>query len=304
MFIDITGKRRLKACLHLHTDRYDGRISPEAAFAMYESAGYDILAVTDHWVFSESGQYGSMKLITGCEYHAVGTGNGSDVMETFHILGLDMDRPIGLDKEISYRDTPVHERVRTLVKAIRDVGGAAILAHPAWSLNAPDQILACGDFDGTEIYNAVSEWGMSDRPYSGQIVDLLAMRGTILPLLATDDAHYYEGDQMRGMTMLEADAVEELGFAGAIRAGRFYSTQGPEVHLERISDTQVRVRCTPVSKIAFLSNIPWMPNRIQRGDGLTEAVFDLHPRGMETYIRAEVTDANGLCGWSNIIQLR
>ena len=303
MFIDITGKRRLKACLHLHTTRSDGHITPEEALAMYERAGYDIMAVTDHWKFAEAGQYGNMKLITGCEYHAVGTGVDSDLMETFHVLGLDMDHPIEFPKAFPLAPTPVHDRVRDLVKAIRNAGGVAILAHPAWSLNAPDQILKCGDFDGTEIYNSVSEWCMSDRPYSGQIVDLLAMRGVILPLLATDDAHYYDGDQMRGMTMLEADAVEELGFAGAIRAGRFYSTQGPEVHLERVSETQVRVRCTPASKIAFLSNLPWAQGRVHRGEKLTEAVFEVHPGSYETYVRAEVTNSLGLCAWSNIIKL-
>lgn len=302
MFIDITGKRRLKACLHLHTTVSDGKVTPEKAIELYEKAGYDILAITDHWGFSSPGHYGNMRLITGCEYHVVGSGTNG-VAETFHILGLDMARPLDLTQEFSYLNTPMHQRVNELVAQIRSAGGAAILAHPAWSLNAPDQIMDCGDFDGTEIYNSVSEHGMSDRPYSGQVVDMLAVRGVNLPLLATDDTHYYDGDQMRGITMLEADAVEALGVAGAIRAGRFYSTQGPEIHLEQVSEMRFRVRCTPVSKIVFLSNLPWTPNRVQKGDGLTEAYFDLDPKGHETFLRAEVTDRNGRCGWSNIIML-
>jgi histidinol phosphatase-like PHP family hydrolase len=303
MFIDITGKRRLKACPHLHTTCSDGKITPEEAMELYEKAGYDILAITDHWRFSAPGQYGRMKLISGCEYHAVGNNGTDNLMQTFHILGLDAHYPCDFPKAFPYASTPISERVMALVESIRSAGGAAILAHPAWSLNAPDQIMACGDFDGTEIYNSVSEHGMSDRPYSGQVVDMLAMRGVNLPLLATDDAHYYDGDQMRGITMLEADAVEELGVAGAIKAGRFYSTQGPEIHLEQVSEKRFRVRCTPVSKIVFLSNLPWAPNRVQKGDGLTEAYFDLDPRGYETFLRAEVTDRDGRCGWSNIIML-
>ena len=193
MFIDITGKRRLKACLHLHTTVSDGKVTPEKAIELYEKAGYDILAITDHWGFSSPGHYGNMRLITGCEYHVVGSGTNG-VAETFHILGLDMARPLDLTQEFSYLNTPVHQRVNELVAQIRSAGGAAILAHPAWSLNAPDQIMDCGDFDGTEIYNSVSEHGMSDRPYSGQVVDMLAVRGVNLPLLATDDTHYYDGN--------------------------------------------------------------------------------------------------------------
>lgn len=303
MFTDITGKRRLKACLHLHTTLSDGNVSPEEAMDMYEKAGYDILAITDHWRYAYPGKYGAMQLISGCEYHIVGP-NADGVLETFHVLGLDMTHPLDLPLDYPYISTPVHQRVRYLVEQIRAAGGVAILAHPAWSLNAPDQILACGTFDGTEIYNSVSEHGNSDRPYSGQIVDLLAVRGMRLPLLATDDAHYYDGDQMRGMTMLEADAVEELGFAGAIKAGRFYATQGPEVHLERISDTQVRVRCSPVSKISILSNLPLAPSRVHRGKDLTEAVSDISPSGHELFLRAEVTDENGRCAWSNILSVK
>lgn len=303
MFTDITGKRRLKACLHLHTTITDGNLPPEEVIAMYEKAGYDILAITDHYKFHPGGQYGNMKLFSGCEYHLVGPNAPGGIYETLHVVGLDMDRDPELDRAFAVSPLPVHQRVREVVESIRAAGGVAILAHPAWSLNTPEEIMDCGSFDGTEIYNSVSSWTRADRAYSGQIVDMLAMRGTCLSLLATDDAHYYAGEHMRGMTMLEADAVEELGLAGAIRAGRFYATQGPEIHLERISDTHVKVRCTPVSKIVFFSNIPSAPGRVQWGDGLTEAVCPLVMNGRESYIRAEATDKNGLQAWSNILVL-
>lgn len=303
MFTDITGKRRLKACLHLHTTLSDGDATPEQAMEMYEKAGYDILAITDHYKYHAAGQYGAMQLISGAEYHFIGADRPDGPIETFHVLSLCADREPDLPFALAEGTSPVHRRVRDAVATIRRAGGLAVLAHPAWSLNTPEQIMDCGSFDGTEIYNSVSAWGMSDRPYSGQIVDMLAMGGVWLPLLATDDTHYYNGDQMRGMTMLEADAVEELGIAGAIQAGRFYATQGPEIHLERIDETHVRVRCTPASKIVFFSNVPCSKGRVHRGEGLTEAVYELVFHRYECFIRAEVTDENGLQAWSNILML-
>ena len=65
MFTDITGKRRLKACLHLHTTASDGDATPEQAMELYEKAGYDILAITDHYKYHTAGQYGAMQLISG-----------------------------------------------------------------------------------------------------------------------------------------------------------------------------------------------------------------------------------------------
>lgn len=303
MFTDITGVRRLKTCLHMHTTISDGKKTPEEALALYEEAGYDIIAITDHWKFRPAGQYGNMKVLSGCEYDVAGFETADGPYETFHVVGLNMAHQPELDRSLQTEDLPIRGKVRKIVDAIHAAGGIAVLAHPAWSLNTPEQILRCCPFDATEIYNSVSDWGMSDRPYSGQIVDMLATVGTSYPLLATDDVHYYNGDEMRGMIMLEADAVEALSFNAAVKAGKFYATQAPEVHLERISREQVKVTCTPASKIAFLSNVPWAAGRMHRGSNLTEAVFSLNLERHERFVRAEVTDENGLCAWSNIIML-
>lgn len=304
MFKDITGKRRLKIGLHTHTKCSDGRLTPEEAMALYADAGYDMLALTDHWHYNPSGEAFGMKIIAGCEYDFFGPNIEGGITETFHILGLGMVRdpeiPRSMQNDFSI---PVHERVRTGVRMIRDAGGIAVLAHPAWSLNTPEQILDAGDFDATEIYNSVSEQGMSDRPYSGLLVDLLASQGIAYPLLATDDTHYYDCDEMKGMIMAEADAVDTLGFTGMIRAGRFYATQGPEIHLERVSPDEVMLKCSPAVKIAFLSNLPWTEGRMIRGFDLTEAVYTLKLSAKERFVRAEVTDKNGLAAWSNVIFL-
>ena len=63
----------------------------------------------------------------------------------------------------------------------------------------------------------------------------------------------------------------------------------------------MKLTCSPAVKIAFLSNLLWTRDRIHRGEALTEAVYEFK-RG-ETYVRAEVTDACGRVGYSNIIPL-
>ena len=307
MFIDLCGHRRLKVGLHTHTTVTDGRKSPEEAAAIYRKAGYDALAITDHWVYHEGGEIGGLTILSGCEYNICGLNTASGVVETYHIVGVGMTREPSIPADYLMGngivvDGHVRDMARILVSAIREVGGLAILAHPAWSVNTPEQIMGCGDFDATEIYNSTSDWGMNDRPYSGIVVDQLASQGYFLPLLATDDTHHYNGDECRGAVMVEADAVEELGMVEALRRGRFYATQGPEVHLERLSPDTVRLRCSPVSKIAVLSNQPWVGDRMARGEGLTEFTYTVKPS--EVYIRAEVTDAYGQVGYSGIIPLR
>ena len=302
MFTDLTGKRRLKVGLHTHTTRSDGHRTPEETAAIYKAAGYDAIALTDHWLYGSGGELSGLPILSGCEYNVDGVDEWTGVTEVYHVVGVGMTRdPEIPDDYLRNHDGHIRDRVRDMVDRIRRAGGLAVLAHPAWSLNTSEQILGCADFDATEIYNSVSDWGMSDRPYSGVIVDQIATYGLHLPLLATDDTHYYDGDQCRGWVAVEADAVEELGMVEALRRGRFYATMGPEVHLERVSPTTVKLTCTPAVKIAFLSNAVWTAGRMVRGDGLTEATYEL--KRHETYIRAEVTDAEGRVGFSNIISL-
>ena len=94
MFTDLTGKRRYKINLHCHSTRSDGRISYEEVLAAYARAGYDMLAVTDHWVWGEAGTFtGSlpdgtpqtMRILSGCEFNV---GGGDSLEGVLHILGV------------------------------------------------------------------------------------------------------------------------------------------------------------------------------------------------------------------------
>ncbi len=305
MFTDLCGRRRLKINLHTHTTLSDGHKSPAECAAIYRAAGYDAIAITDHWVFTPAGEMEGLTIVSGCEYNITGVSRADGVVEIYHIVAIgcteeprvprsyEEDGPGGLD---------IRDRARAIVRAIHEAGGLAVLAHPAWSLNTPDQMADIAGYDATEIYNSVSDWGMSDRPYSGLLVDEAAMRGLIVPLLATDDTHYYDGDECRGFIMVDAETVETVGLCEAIRREAFYASSGPEIHLERLNETEVRLSCSPAVKIAFLSNGVWTAGRMVRGEDLTEAVYRIKPH--ETFLRAEVTDREGRMAYSNILRLR
>lgn len=305
MYTDIRGKRRLKIGLHTHTTLSDGHKTPEEALRIYEELNYDAIAITDHWVYTaEQMSRKGIKLLSGCEYN-IGGSNGPQGV--YHIVGLCMSHDPQIPKnELTDPQKPSALCGREIIRRIREAGGIAILAHPAWSLNTPEQIMALKEFDGLEIYNSVSEAGMSDRPYSGLLVDMIAGVGCFPPLLATDDTHYYEGEEGRGFLMVEAEAVEAFGggmagIAEAVKNGRFYASQGPEIHLDRADARTLRVTCSPCEKIVFFSNIVWTKGRVTRGTDLTEAVYTLNPG--DTFVRAEVTDKNGRCAWSQIISI-
>ena len=149
----------------------------------------------------------------------------------------------------------------------------------------------------------VSDAGESSRPYSGDFVDASACRGRLYPLIADDDTHYYNGeDETASYIMLACGPqATDAELLEAIRRKAFYATQGPEIHLLR-EGNRVTVKCSPAVRISFFSNAVWARGRCFRGSGLTEGSCEVQP--FETFIRAEVTDADGRRAWSNTMDLR
>lgn len=290
MMTDMYGKTRLKINLHLHTTDSDGSRTAQEAAAIYRQAGYDIIAITDHWKYRESGRIDGLRILSGAEYN-IGGGNGA--AGVWHFLALGCEQPPRVQKEDS---------AQTILDEINRQGGLAVLAHPAWSLNTPEMAGSLSGIGATEIYNTVSDAGQSSRPYSGDFVDGCACRGQIYPLIADDDTHYYDGsDETASCIMLScAPDAPDREILEAIRRRDFYATQGPEIHISRKED-QVMVRCSPVSRISFFSNAVWARGRCVRGENLTESACRLLP--FETFIRAEVTDSRGRKAWSNILAL-
>ena len=285
MQTDLFGKKRFKINLHMHTSLSDGSLSAVDAAKYYHDRGYDAIALTDHWFFGGCGELDGMTVLSGGEYNVGGNDGGG----VYHIVGVGMSRAPSVTRSMS---------AQQIIDRIRQAGGVVILAHPAWSLNTPEAILALRGVDGVEIYNSVSGVHQSRRPDSSLIVDMVACRGGLYPLVAADDTHYYEeGEACASYIMAQAQDNSQRALLSAIRNGDFYATQGPEVHLIREGDG-FTVRCSPVCEIVFFSNLTWTP-RVFTGDALETAHYV--PRANERFLRVQVKDADGRLAWTNCI---
>ncbi len=285
---DLFGKTRYKINLHTHTTISDGRQAPEEVCEIYKNMGYDAIAITDHWEYGE--QYeaeNGLLVLSGIEYNIL---NVMPKDGLFHIVGVGMDTNPNLPKTASAQDA---------IDAINANGGMPIIAHTAWSLNTPKQIVSLKNAHVTEIYNSVSGVHMSRRPDSSLIIDMLGAMGKFYNLIATDDAHYYDGEECKSFIMVEADSLAKNDIIKAILDGKFYASQGPEVHAYRDGD-EIVVKCSPCSEIVFLSDWVWS-ERVFEGENLQEARYKITPN--ETYVRVQVKDKDGNLAWTNCIQL-
>ena len=275
----------LKANFHAHTTCSDGKLSPEECIGFYAGAGYDVLAVTDHRKVTET-ESDRILLIPGIEidYRMPG--------QWVHILGL------GMKKEIASRWNP-SGTPQGGIDMIRSLGGIAVLAHPAWSMNTPAFMRSLTGLSGVEIWNSVSTLPLNgDRADSSPLLDVTwASGGKLLPVFANDDSHPYTFEAGVAATMVQAENRSVPAVMNALRAGRFYGTTGPRIlQILKRHNREIIVQCSPAEYVIFYSDSPWSNGRTVAGHDITECSYTIQKN--DHYVRVEVRDADGRKAWS------
>jgi hypothetical protein len=157
----------LVGALHLHSDCSDGGLSPRAVVAQAHSAGLDFLLLTDHDRLAPlpEGYHGRVLVLVGVEVSPPRN----------HYLAL------GIDRAPAPQLPP-----RRFVAAVREAGGAGFVAHPHDQGNPllrlpayPWDAWDAADFDGLEIWNAMSEWCARTRTPWGLLLALAFPRGVL-----------------------------------------------------------------------------------------------------------------------------
>lgn len=278
--------RWYRANLHAHTTNSDGDLSPEECAAFYGRAGYDVLAITDHWCVSEVAPGPAFPLlIPGVELD----GGRPAQRTSYHIVGLNVRARGKIAR-------PEGATAQQLVDMIRESGGDAFVAHPYWSGLMASDILDLEGCFAVEVYNTGCDLEIL-RGYSSVHWDDLLTLGGNPGALAVDDGHHHRVDHGLAWTMIRAEELSVEAVLEALRRGHYYASTGPEIHDLQIADNRLRVTTSPVASIALVS-IPARGGRqfAPKGESLTEAEF---PLPQARYCRVEITDQRGKMAWSN-----
>ncbi len=299
-----TPGRFWRGNLHTHSNLSDGALTPEAVIEAYKSAGYDFLQLSEHflgrfdWPIADTRRWRSNDFTTliGAELHAMGT----EVGELWHILaaGLPLDFPAPGPTETGPE----------LAARARAAGAFVAIAHPAWSQLTPADGRALEAAHAVEIYNhgcAVE----TDRGDGFYLLDRLANEGRRLTAIATDDAHFRHGDYdaFGGFVEVKAESLDPEALLTALKAGQFYSSQGPRLQDVTVSRSEIAVECSPVDSVALLTGTSRALAKV--GRHVTRAVFDLAKvageawtdTGEDKWFRIVAIDASSRRAWTNPI---
>lgn len=267
-----------KGNTHTHTKISDGRLAPEDAIAQYKAHGYDFIVLSDHYKQSPERMENGLLVLSGTEV------DYTFPTQVVHMTAFGAARDIDLAVA---RQSPQHG-----IAAIRAAGARVILAHPAWSLNTLDMLRTLEGISALEIYNAVSTTPYNgDRALSASFSDVASCNGLIVPVVCADDVHFYGEDLCRAWICVNARENTREALLEAFDAGRFYGSLGPVIDQVTLEDGVLTVECSPVSKVVFYTNRPFVGTRCVLGENLRTAQYAVG--AADRFVRIEVEDAQG-----------
>ncbi|MEX3011545.1 PHP domain-containing protein [Hoeflea sp. TYP-13] len=292
--------RFFRGNLHTHSNRSDGALEAEEVCRRYKAEGYDFLALTDHFIgiyeypITDTVPFRDNQFTTilGAELHSGTMQNG----EIWHILA------VGLPQEFAPPDAPHfgpvdgQETGAEIARRARDAGAYVAIAHPQWSGMSLDDARGIEAAHAVEIYNhgcAVS----ADRADGFHTLDLLLSEGRKLDLCATDDAHFTEPDHFGGWVMVKAQENSPDSLLAALKAGHYYSSQGPDFHNIVWNDKSVEVDSSAVSTVIVQGQGSAAVSL--HGDAMTRAEVPLMRFSNSPWLRITIVDRAGKRAWCN-----
>lgn len=287
--------RFYKGNLHTHTTNSDGMRPTAEVVATYRDAGFDFLSITDHFLErygfpitdTRSFRTPAFTTIVGAELHVPATHCG----DNWHIVAVGL--PLDFAPPTSGETGP------QIAARARDAGAFVGIAHPAWYSLTLEDAMSLEAAHAVEIYNETCLW-LNDRPDGWHMSDLLSAHGRRLSGYAADDAHFKEWmpDWCAAWVNVRAESLDPDALLDALKAGHYYSSQGPEIRDLRIEGNRLYLACSAARGV-FLSGRGARYAAVL-GEDLTEAELPLD-RVLDAYCRVTVVDARGKRAWSNPI---
>ena len=289
--------------LHCHSDRSDGLRAPADVADAYRNAGYDFIALSDHfeerygWRITDTRDLNASGFTT---ILAAELSSGAWSERTTYWVSA-----VGLP--LDFEPPPADDPAEAIGRA-RAERAFVVLLHPGLNnlpLEVTDGLPGFDAVDAVEIYNHNTFGSNPDRAHGEYMVDGLLERGRRILVNAGDDAHFaFPGDRFGGWVEVWAETLDPPALLTGLESGSYYSTQGPRIERLELDGDRLRISTSPAHAIALGgAGDRWLDAASvvdEHGGIVTEADFDVSAF-RDSYCRATVVDASGRRAWSNPI---
>lgn len=285
--------------LHTHSNLSDGALALDDVVGRYKAVGYDFVMMSEHfinhfnWPIADTRHLrgNGFTTLIGAELHAPVTSAG----ELWHIVAAGLP----LDFAPAAKGETGPDIARRAVAA----GAFVAIAHPSWSRYTIEDGRALSFAHAVEIYNhgCAIENDLGEGFY---LLDQMLNEGHRLTAIATDDAHFRTPDHFGGWVHVRAPSLDPEALLASLKAGHFYSSQGPRFHDISLSGKTIGIATTPVDSITVVCGNS--RSCVASGRAITSAEFDLSAlekgwllEKKSPWFRVTAIDNGGKRAWSN-----
>ena len=277
-----------KANLHCHSNHSDGDLSPAELKAVYMKNGYSIVAFTDHDVMipHHDLREDNFLPLTAVEYAVNNLNPDKKITDGqachFNFIALDEDMEIQpfwhrtkFVAKHSEHSRPLVKFDESLPDYVREYSPACISEmmrggrdgnffvtynHPTWSQENFEDYIQYDGMHALEIMNSACIHALGIFEYNDTVYDNILRYGKHIYCVAADDTHSgKEVDETlksqiaRAWVMIKAESLTYKNVSAALKAGHFYSSEGPVINALWYEDGKLCIDCEDAAKIAFVS---------------------------------------------------
>jgi hypothetical protein len=277
-------------------------VPPEEVVQAYRNAGYDFVVLSDHFEAEYGWRITDTRALRDERFTTIAGAELSsgpwDGRSTYWVVA------VGLP--LDFEAPPRYDLAEAISRA-RAVGAFVVMLHPGLNnLPVAAELPALDAVHAIEIYNHNMATGaLPDRAIGAYMIDGLLEQGYRVMVSAGDDAHFeHARDRFGGWVEVHCERLDPDALVESLKAGTYYSTQGPSLRALRVDGESLHVDASEVYAITLGgAGERWLSGstRFAEGEGrITEADFDLRPfRG--SYCCVTVVDGGGRRAWSNPI---
>ena len=298
-----------KVNLNCRTNISDGQFMPEEIKELYKSQGYSAVAFSDkdrmlaHTELTDE----NFVALTAFEF-TITEECGNETSLNAIALNPDLKELPCITKEngepFDLKAPMNNDEIRELIKAYKEHGFFIVCNHPRKSQAKCGKGTPYEEVDAIEIINYSSLCEGINEYNENFYEDVL--KSGVRPFCIAADGNkndfpfgYRNCDSCGAYVMIQAEELSYEAIADALKNGRFYSTEGPQIYDMWYRSEVLYIRCSPVDKIIFESGtrreIHFAENgKLLNGQGIYFWVMPEH-----SYARVTIIDEKGKKAFSN-----